>query len=149
MLPASPLQRLSLSFTPSPDCCRHHFLFILGFQSLFSYCVFWLLALQNQSSASLQRLPLKPLEGSALAPLVTVICVQYVGLSQAPPQATGPPVGWLPLCWVHTLTQCAGVGQPGSFILEGAWAWQLSEHATSFSNIPGEGANEIVGVTML
>ena len=79
----------------------------------------------------------------------TVICAQYMGLSQAPPQATGPPVGWLPLCWVHTLIQCAMVGQPGSFTLEGAWAWQLSENATSFSNISGEGANETVEVTML
>lgn len=149
MLPASPPQCLSPTFIPSPGCRRHHFLFIPGFRSLFSYCVSWLLALQKQSSASLRRLPLKPREGSTWAPLVTVICAQYMGLSQAPPQASGPPVGWLPLCWVHTLIQCARVGQPGSFTLEGAWAWQLSENATSFSNISGEGANETVEVTML
>lgn len=84
------------------------------------------------------------------AQLVSYLCWVLVPCCAAS-GAAGPPAGWLPLCQVHTLIQCARGESQGTFILEGA----VGVAALTASNIflqyrwGRSRSNEIVEVGML
>lgn len=107
----------------------------------FSRCL--LASALAKTELSLQRLTLKPRERGCVGSVShSYLCWALVSCCPAS-EATGPLVGCLPLCQVHTLLQYARGGSHGWLSSRRGCGHGNSEHNTSSSAVDGEGAHQM------